>query len=316
MSKAFYQQLAEFLAQGPVGLAIVVAGQGSVPREVGAKMLIFPDGRTVDTIGGGAGEAKVIAAALKVLADGQPQMVSIDLSGAGGRTGEGVCGGWMRVWVERWPPDQREFIEALSARLGAQPAYLVVPFGPQPAYLTEQPPDVSIEQTSYVERLQPSPLLLIVGAGHVGLALAQMASWLGFTLAIQDDRLDFANGDRFPEVTYLWNGPVSELLAQLPAAPDLYIALVTRGFTYDLAALAAILEAKITYRYLGMIGSRKRVDKVMKALAAQGYAADIQNFYAPIGLAINALTPEEIAVSIGAQLIQVRRAPAPDQPHR
>ncbi|PSN20030.1 xanthine dehydrogenase [filamentous cyanobacterium CCP5] len=309
MGEAFYQQLAERLNQGPVAVAIVVDGQGSVPREVGAKMLIGADGPPIDTIGGGAGEAKVIAAAQTVLATGQPQMVKIDLSGVAQRSIEGICGGWMRVWVERWQPEYRGLLRQLLDRLNHQPTYLVVPLGPNAPYLLDHPPGPQVYQASYVERLQPSPLLLIVGAGHVGLALASTAEGLGFTVVVQDDRPDFANGDRFPTATEIWTESVGERLPLLPTVPDLYIALVTRGLAYDVAALEAILTAQRPYRYLGMIGSRKRVKRVMEALIAQGYGVPPSPFYAPIGLPINAFTPEEIAVSICAQLIQVRRSP-------
>ncbi len=98
----FYQRMAKFLRQEPVVLATVVRVKGSVPREVGANMVVCSDSRIIGTIGGGAGEAKVIRQALNVLETGEKQFVEIDLSGAPQRETQGVCGGMMHVWLERW----------------------------------------------------------------------------------------------------------------------------------------------------------------------------------------------------------------------
>lgn len=308
MSRSFYQRFAEWLQQGPVALAVVINGQGSVPREVGAKMLVQPDGSTTGTIGGGAGEAKVMAAAAAVLASGQQQTITIDLTGAAQRPVEGVCGGWMQVWIDRWQPDQLPLVERLIEASTDSPLYWVVPLDGRRSYITEQLP--AAVSNSYVERLQPSPLLLVVGAGHVGYALAQMASWIGFDVAVQDERLEFANYERFPTAISCCNDSIAQLLPQLPRNRDLYIALVTRGLSFDQAALEAVWASQIPYRYLGMIGSHKRVKTVMAALKDRGFLdGQMQSLCAPIGLPIHALTPEEIAVSICAQLIQIRRAP-------
>lgn len=307
MGGDFYQRFAQQLRQGPAVLAIVVDGQGSVPREVGAKMFVAPGGDITGTIGGGAGEAKVIAIAQEVLHSGTKQAVTIDLSGTENRSVEGICGGWMRVWVERWQPEQIPLVETLAAEPTSDSSYLVIPFDQDSPYLTEHPPQTS---SAYIETLSLPPLLLIVGAGHVGYALAQMAHWLGFIIAIQDERPEFANGGRFPQAQIISNAAVAELLPQLPDPIDLYVALVTRGFGYDLSALRAVFLAQRPVNYLGMIGSRKRVKTVTQALHSEGYSDHLlRSLHAPIGLPINALTPEEIAVSICAQIIQIRREP-------
>jgi xanthine dehydrogenase accessory factor len=308
-----YRQLDQSLRTGPVVVATVGHTQGSVPREVGAKMLITSTGQTFDTIGGGAGEAKVIAQAQQVLTTGEAQWVEIDLSGAPQR--EGVCGGRMRVWLERWAGDAAiALIQRILTRLQAgQTLTLVTPLTPEPPYILEggildaDSPVPAIAE-ALVEPILPPPLLLIIGAGHVGTALAQVAHLAGFEIAVQDDRPAWANRDRFPQAGQIWTGAIAPLLEQYRHHSQLYVALVTRGYRQDCEALRLLLTQPIAYAYIGMIGSRKRIHTVWQDLEAQGIAPEqLQEIYAPIGLEIGALTPEEIAISISAELIQVRR---------
>lgn len=339
MSRTFYWQLYQALQHQAVVVATVIRTRGSTPREVGAKMIIPQTGSPIDTIGGGAGEAKVCQQARLVLATGEKQCVDIDLSGAPQRTTEGVCGGWMQVWLERWSGEAAiDLTQQILRQLQAeQPGLLVTPLtAPRSPYLLLPLPDVatpviqpesqilpeSVEQPvdqstaaaidepaetlALVEPLPLSPTLLIVGGGHVAVPLAQMAHLLGFQLIVQDDRPDFACADRFPPETVLWAQPMASIGAFPPPA-QLYIALVTRGYQYDLEALQHLLKQPFP-RYVGMIGSRKRVQLVLQALQQDDVPLDwLRQIRAPIGLDIGALTPEEIAVSICAELIQVRR---------
>ncbi|MDA0867569.1 MAG: XdhC family protein, partial [Cyanobacteria bacterium] len=161
--------------------------------------------------------------------------------------------------------------------------------------------------TAFLEPLHPPPLLLIVGAGHVGKALAQAAPIAGFQIALQDDRPAFAHRDHYPQAQWISTDPIEQTLQQVCNHPNLYIALVTRGYPLDLAALASICQQNIACRYIGMIGSQKRVQMVVRSLQAQGISApQLDRLHAPIGLDIEALTPGEIAISICAELIQVR----------
>ncbi|WP_297088879.1 XdhC family protein [Thermoleptolyngbya sp. C42_A2020_037] len=302
----------------PVVLATVIQVRGSVPREVGARMLVWGDGQIWGTIGGGAGEAKVIRAAQEVLASGEKQQVQIDLSGAPNREIQGVCGGWMQVWVERW---QGEGAIALARSIcdrlqSGQPATLVTPLAIDLApdrspYLADELGNgraIALSESAFVETLQPPPALLIVGAGHVGEQLAKIAALIGFQVMVQDDRPEWANADRYPQATHIFVEPIANALRQLAPHPQLYVALVTRGYQYDLEALDCLLSRNLPCCYLGMIGSEKRVHQVYQAIAQRGIdPGKLQTIYAPIGLDIGALTPEEIAVSIAAELILVRR---------
>ncbi|MBF2001190.1 MAG: XdhC family protein [Synechococcales cyanobacterium M58_A2018_015] len=308
-----FHQLAAALTQGAAVLATVTAVRGSVPREVGAKMIIDATGRTYNTIGGGAGEAKVIQQALEVLQTGNKQLVDIDLSGAPNREIQGVCGGWMQVWVERWSGREAQtLVQRILTHLETgQSATLVTPFAAnETPYLL--PANAPLPQGEvFVEQLQSPPTLLIVGAGHVGEQLAKLAHTIGFQILVHDDRPDWATPDRFPQATRIFHQPIPDLLPHLATYTPLYIALVTRGYQYDQEALHCLLQSSLSWHYLGMIGSEKRVRTVYHELQHAGISLKtLQAIHAPIGLEIGALTPEEIAVSICAELIQVRRCGA------
>lgn len=304
-----FQQLAQALTQGSAVLATVIQVKGSVPREVGAKMIVCASGQVLNTIGGGAGEAKVIRQAMQVLQTGEKQRVEIDLTGVPQRATEGICGGQMQVWLERWQGATAVTLvaEILATLQQGQPVTLVTPFATdQSPYLIRSANAVNILD-AFVEVLQPPPTLLIVGAGHVGEQLAKVAHLSGFQIAIQDDRPDWASADRYSQAGLIAHS-ITEALDQLVQQSQLYAALVTRGYRYDLDALAVLLHRQPACRYIGMIGSEKRVRQVIQAVQQQGISSgQLQTLYAPIGLEIGALTPAEIAVSICAELILVRR---------
>ncbi len=309
MPLSFYRQLLEALEIGAVVVATVVKTYGSVPREVGAKMALSSEGQILETIGGGAGEAKALKAMEQVLVSGTSQWIAIDLSGVGNT--EGVCGGRMEVWLALW---QGEEAIALTQRIiitleSGQSLHLFTPFSSASfAYLLSENNAQPTDQEGFIENLNPPPILLIIGAGHVGEKLAQIGHFLGFQIIIQDDRPEWANPQRFPWATQIFDQGIPELLPQLHDHSQLYIALVTRGYTYDIEALTLLLEQPISYQYVGMIGSKKRVNTVKQALQHHPtFAAKLHSLYAPIGLDIGALTPEEIAISIAAELVLVRR---------
>jgi xanthine dehydrogenase accessory factor len=308
MTIEFYRQFAQVLSQEPVVLATVTQVKGSVPREVGAKMLIRSNSQIIGTIGGGAGEGKVIRQALTVLETGEKQFVEIDLTGSFKRETQGICGGTMQVWLERWNSENGvALVNQLLDRLKTgQAVTLVTPFNSEQfPYLLSNPLAL---QNSLTEVLQPPPLLLIVGAGHVGEQLAKVAHLIGYEIAIQDDRIEWANAQRYPQASMILTDSIASVMSQLSHHSQLHAALVTRGYQYDLDALSALLERDPPCHYIGMIGSEKRVRQVYQAIEKTGLPRDkLRSIYAPIGLDIGALTPEEIAVSIAAEFILVKR---------
>lgn len=258
MMPEIYQEIARITAEGEeAALATVVGASGSTPREVGAKMLVRADGSIVGTIGGGSLEAQVIAQAIKVIKQGQPQQLHFNLTAEeGGELGM-ICGGDTEV---------------------------------------------------FIEPILPSPTLFIFGGGHISLPLAKTGKLLGFKIAVIDDRAEFANPRRFPEADLILAEDFSTAFSKLEINKSSYIVIVTRGHQYDELVLELALKTKP--KYIGMIGSKTKNKAVFSHLLAKGISQEqLNKVHAPIGLEIFAQTPEEIAVSILAEVIKVRRSP-------
>lgn len=153
--------------------------------------------------------------------------------------------------------------------------------------------------------------LIICGGGHVSLALAQIAQLLEFDITVIDDRPEFAVKERFPLADLLCM-PFLDALDTLGSRGDDYFVIVTRGHAFDQDCLAHVLRG--TYAYAGMIGSRGKVAAVMKGLLEQGFPqAQLDGVHSPIGIKLGGQTPAEVAVSIAAELVQVRAARGPSQ---
>lgn len=261
MHEAVFAAALRALEQGEdAALVTIVSTQGSTPQRVGARMLVFADGRIEGTIGGGCYENDAAGKARESLRTRKAGIARYELSDALAEDNGLICGGRMEV---------------------------------------------------FIEPLDPSPRLLVVGAGHISRHVARMAGEVGFRVQVLDDREAFANRDRFPSADGLTVAGIAEYLAgaDLPAAT--YVVVVTRGHTHDLSAMRAL--AGRPFRYVGMIGSRAKVKRIFDALAAEGAPSDwLESVRAPIGLQIGAITPEEIAVSIVAELVAVRRGVAAD----
>jgi xanthine dehydrogenase accessory factor len=251
----FYREIAEIEEKGKsVAVCIVVKTSGATPRRAGCKMLVFPDGKIKNTIGGGEMERRVVAEALEALRDGQSRLV--DYSLVDPDTGDaGVCGGRMTV---------------------------------------------------YVEPVVPRPTLVVVGAGHVGRAVAKLAHWLGFQVAVSDDRPEYCTKQNVPDADLFLPGPYSELPQKLDVDLQTYIVLTTGGVEDDLSCLPALLDTRAAY--VGVIGSRRRWATTRGMLAEAGVPTErLDQVASPIGLELDAETPEEIAVSILAEIIMLRR---------
>lgn len=163
----------------------------------------------------------------------------------------------------------------------------------------------------FMDAVQPRPTLLIAGAGHVGQALCHLGKWLGFDVAIVDDRTDFASKERLPEADEIIIGDIAEELRNYPVDHLTYVVIVTRGHQHDEEALHSVIESNA--RYVGLIGSRRKIKLIYDDLRDMGISEErLAQVYAPIGLDINSKTVPEIAMSIAAQLIQVRNSTKPE----
>lgn len=165
-----------------------------------------------------------------------------------------------------------------------------------------------IGERRYIRRFVPCERLILLGGGHVALALSRMAAMLGFAVTVVDDRPMFAASERFPEADRTVCEAFEPAIRALKIRESDYVCVLTRGHRWDAACLRELLAGAEPF-YLGMIGSKRRVKGLFGALADEGFDAErIARIHAPIGLPIGAVTPEEIAVSICAQLIERRRA--------
>ncbi len=174
-------------------------------------------------------------------------------------------------------------------------------------YRTPDPQDAVSETAVFIEVQRRAPELLIVGGGHIAVPLAQMASLCDFSVTVLDDRPSFANEERFPTAQRVIAGPLRETVRDLPMDQDTFVVLVTRGHSHDVECLLEVLDRPVGY--IGMIGSQRRVAAVFELLEHE-MGIDAHKFdrvYAPIGIAIGARTPAEIAICIMAEVINVLR---------
>lgn len=156
------------------------------------------------------------------------------------------------------------------------------------------------------EVLEPQPEVLIVGAGHIAVPLARFAKMLGFAVSVVDDREKYANVERFPDADRVVAADFGEALKAWPITPATHVVIITRAHTYDEEALRLVLKREPAY--IGMIGSRRRVQVVLRTLAAEGFdRGQLARVRAPIGLDLGAETPEEIALAIIAEVVAARR---------
>lgn len=259
MQEAVFSAVVHALQRGEsAALVTIISASGSTPQRVGAKMLVYEDGRTVGTIGGGCYESDAIGRARDAIRTRVAAVSRYDLSDSLASENGLICGGRMDV---------------------------------------------------FIEPLDPAPPLYIAGAGHVSRLLAEVAARLGFRVTVIDDRERFANRDRFPGAADIVVAGIADWLAAADLPPTAFVVVVTRGHTHDLEAMRAVAGRPL--RYVGMIGSRGKVAKIMEALAEEGASrAWLAGVHAPIGLTIGAVTPEEIALSISAELVAVRRGVA------
>ncbi|MBI4777265.1 MAG: XdhC family protein [Deltaproteobacteria bacterium] len=157
----------------------------------------------------------------------------------------------------------------------------------------------------FIEPIISQPVVYLFGGGHISLHLARLIKMVGFKLVVMDDRREYANPDRFPEADGIWTRDYNGVLDESELGPDAYVVIVTRGHLYDKEVLAQALRKETAY--VGMIGSRRKRSLIYRALEEEGFSPEqLSSVHAPIGLDIGAETPEEIAVSIVAELIAVR----------
>ncbi|MBU4001357.1 MAG: XdhC family protein [Proteobacteria bacterium] len=328
-----------------VGIATIVAHEGSSPRSTGARMVIHEDGTTLGSIGGGSMEARVQEEARGLFQNQrEPGLLFYDLTPADLDSMGMTCGGRVEILLDLVLPTP-ENIEAFSqwqavlkksqdgfflTRIPNQPTALektlrclLAPDGTIPNIfsLSQAAANLIRETTATLKTpgvidvedalimLEPPIMpttLHIFGAGHVAVPTAEFAARVGFEVLVLDDREEFATPDRFPspmETRVIQN--FDEAFSGIAPEPNDFIVIVTRGHLHDKTVLARALNTQAGY--IGMIGSRKKRDGIYEELLTEGFTRqDLDRVHCPIGMAIGAETPEEIAVSIVAELIRIR----------
>jgi xanthine dehydrogenase accessory factor len=239
-------------ADGTAALATVVRTGGSTPQGAGARMLLFPDGRSVGTVGGGAIEAAVRTELEACLADGRARLVTRELGHDLGM----CCGGRMEV---------------------------------------------------FVERVEGEPRLVLCGAGHIAHALAPLLPPLGFRVTVVDERDEHNTEARFPGAARELQCPRTFLRKQPLSAAD-YVLVTTHDHQLDEHVLELALRQPP--RYVGLVGSRRKVFRLLERIRVRAGELDLARLYAPVGLALGGRSPAEIALSIAAELVAVRRGAA------
>ncbi len=327
----------------PCVCCVVVATRGSTPQKAGAAMLVFADGRQCGTLGGGCIEAEVRQRALRVLAggDGRPDLLTFCLDDNYGWDDGLICGGRMTILADplasvaagayyrclrRLVEDGRGCTQAIALApvfgLAAGDRFLFDYGGQVVARTTEATLPTEVVQSLTVLTQRPAPssghgiaylptlpriTLLIVGAGHVGQAVARLAAEVDFNVWVHDDRACYASRERFPSAERLLVGDIGPTLRQLAPelTPSTYCLIVTRGHNHDEEALAHLADTSATY--VGMIGSKRKIKLIFEDLLAKGVSrAALARVHAPLGLAIGSQTVPEIAISIVAELIAFR----------
>jgi xanthine dehydrogenase accessory factor len=274
---------------------VVVGSRGSTPQERGAKMLVLADGKTIGTLGGGCVEAEVRRVAMQLMLAKQSQLLEFRLDHDYGWDDGLICGGVMEIAVQIVDRSNvAPFDSLLEAACAGQSAEFVLPY------------DERGEMKRYIEALGPPPMLVIAGGGHVGQALGALAGGLDFRLTVIDDRPEYASAERFPNATSRIVGEIEDELRRIPIDAQTYIVIVTRGHRHDGSALLSVIDSPA--KYVGLIGSKAKIKTIFDDLMSRGVdASRLARVHAPIGLEIGAVTVPEIATSIAAELVAVRR---------
>jgi xanthine dehydrogenase accessory factor len=343
MTQTIYEEAVSLLEHNrPFTVATVITKDGSTPRAAGAKMIIRNDASIVGTIGGGALEAAIIRSASLVFQGKRSRVEELHLNDKDLSSLNMTCGGDLEVLIDYIDSSDPEYLRMYRLILDLyklrKPSYLVtlIPSADREYSSRKQfivledgategtalcdignlKPFISKGVSYKVVRCEENKRAIleainiphrayIFGAGHIGEKLAWVLHFAQFQVTVSDDRPEFANRERFPQADIHPIEAYEKAFDSLAIDRYSLIVIVTRGHVHDGIVLAQAL--KTNAGYIGMIGSRKKVKALFQTLLNSGYAADdLKRVYTPIGLPIGAESPEEIAVSITAEMIKAR----------
>ncbi len=336
------QNILETLKQGKsVAFAMLVETRGSTPQKAGACMTVYPDGSQSGTLGGGCVEADVKRDALKLLNEGGRELITFQLDHETGWEEGLICGGRMKMLVDPiHPKDDRTYFEKIEQLLSSNKGftqavvldtheetksqsgsfYLINENGELEASCGEsEPPEKLLENIKPLES-RPRPYVkngisylphlkkdrvIIIGAGHVGQKVGELAAEASFEVWVVDDRKEYCNPERLPFAANLIVDDFENGLEQLEIHHNTYCIIVTRGHKHDGETLFHIAETDACY--IGMIGSKRKIKLIFEELLREGISREaLEKVKAPLGFNIGSQTVPEIAISIVAELIACR----------
>lgn len=293
----------------PAVLATLVRVEGSSYRRPGARLLVRADRIRVGSISGGCLEEDVMARAVQVQASGQPHTVVYDTTSENDLVwGVGLgCHGVVRVLLEKVEPatpwaaalarnfaQRRTTALAVTHSLGAPSAW-----GTRLA----APGDCADPERLFLDTIAPPIALTIFGAGDDAQPLARLAHELGWHVTIADPRAAFATAERFPQAHARVTGPAADLVAKVAPGPDTLAVVMTHHYVHDVPLLRGLLQRPLAY--LGLLGPKKRAEKILADLGGAGLPITPEHrarLHAPVGLDLGADSPEQVALSMLAEM--------------
>lgn len=330
-----HKRIVEFIdADLSFTVAVILDSNGSTPGKIGGKAIIAADGKIHGTIGGGQVEAMAQEHAIEACKSNKPIVFDFAFEGISTTSAKPVCGGAMRVLIDPTAhTDRQAFAAAAKAMDNRQRGVLLTKIhnaneitveyewlaqGQTPALEIADDITKCIDKKNaqlvtadsmevLIEPVFPKPVLLIAGGGHVGQAVAVQANLVGFDVVVFDDRAEFTQPELFGQDTRTRCGDVAKELAGFDITDNTYVVIVTRGHNHDAEALKGCSHSQAAY--IGMIGSKRKIAVIRKDLIEAGNVTEDQfgRVFAPVGVDIGAVTVPEIAMSITAQLVAVRR---------
>ncbi len=309
MDRKLLQKAIDFIEkEEPALFAAVVKREGSGPRGPGAVLLLTAAGPAGGTVGGGALEAAAIKEGQKMLRDGSaPRLRSYRLDPAGGA----YCGGAVELIFYPLKKKDAALLLSLAQRLErpASPCALLWPLEGGSLLASDDAADSGLIRKEgkkyFAQILNEEDRVYIFGSGHVARALVPVLARTGFRCVVCDDRYDLLTKENFPDADELRLIDYEELTAFHALGPAAYAAVMTRGHLFDTKTEAALLKSAA--KYIGVMGSSTKARLVREELSALGFSEErLARVHSPIGLDIGSETPEEIAVSIAAQMVAVR----------
>lgn len=327
-----YEIVEDYLEKNKTGtIATVISREGSTPRDIGAKMFVGDDGKIHGTIGGGSLELGVFKQIMTHMGEEKPRVIHIRMDSEEIASDGMICGGNVDVFLEPVLEEYRTlYRQLIHLHKTGKEGLLVTDFDEGKLKKTLLEEDMKTTGAplkeedkkifkEYIKNIQVHvadqilmepfhflPKLYIFGAGHVSQFIARIANLVDFYVVVIDDRAEFACRERFPDADEIHVKSFAKVFNNLEFTGREYVVIVTRGHQYDADVLEETL--KRATKYVGMIGSKRKVKMIFEHMKECGFDKEtIEKVYSPIGLSINAETPQEIAVAIVAELIEVKR---------